>query len=151
MARITCILDENVHRTMMFDLTLTKITAPGSVTMRSTPTAADPYASSLEITIAGVARTLPCPGITLLSKRNCEIATKKNGQFSMDFGEEYNYRVLLVGNELASNATLSLTIVNKKDITNGGHMSDFFVLSETGKPNVEMVAGDNLKIPPGVG
>lgn len=149
MAAITCILDKYVHRTVMFNKSLTD-ESNKSITLKSTPTAADPYACTLEIVMNGRTLDLPCPGFKLLSKRDCEIDVQRNGQYPLNFAEETFYRVLLIGNELVSDPNISVTIANKK-IVGSGNTADYFVIAEKNQPTAEISAGSNVKIPPGVG
>ena len=148
MAAITCILDKNVHRTVKFNLSLTD-ESNKSIILKTTPTATDPYACTLEISMNGRTLELPAPGCTLLSKRTCEIDVQKNGQYAMNFPEETFYRVMLLGNELVNDPNISVTMSNKK-IVGTNNSADYFVITEKNQPTVEISAGSGLKIPPGV-
>jgi hypothetical protein len=144
MAKITCVLDKYVHRAVKFDMPLTVAGAPGSITMKSTPNGST---SQLEVKIGERTINLDCPGIKLPSKRSCLISDPANGQFSIELQEENDYRILLVGNELASDPHMSIMLVNKKDVQTGT-MSDFFLFTEQGQPDIFLPVGPGLKIPP---
>ncbi|HEY4336749.1 MAG TPA: hypothetical protein VGM89_12650 [Puia sp.] len=152
MANVSCILDENVHRTVEFNSPLHVPGSPVSLVLRklTAPDPRFPEGHYMEITIGGAVKQLGCAGIKMPGNRDCRISRKYNGQFKMEIDDKF-YRVLVVGKELATTGSgYSLTILRKMDVTTNT-LADYFVYSDSTMKNAMVQGGDGTKIPPGVG
>lgn len=143
----TLIMDQRVHRTVVFNSTLTDGSTGTTIVVSVAGSAA-----SLAVTTNGVTRNVLCPGITTLQNRIYIIKYCGDGQVLVQTNTPDQYGLFMEGMELSSDPTFSIVVVNKPYPDPDSDLSDVFVITDSTKATQTNVpAGGGVKVPPGVG
>jgi hypothetical protein len=159
MATYDCVLDQVVHRCAEIGTLMTPDnTFPRITLQRTTDLHQFPEGLCLEIifTSGGNPSNFACPGMKSPKNIDCIISTPTPPLQDTYELDDFQLRVLVLGNELFNNRDFSLVIVNKRDVSTG-QTGDFFLYADktetaVSKASKEIPAGGSgLKIPPNLG